>query len=129
MLVIIFILAISAILFFPELDAESFATRSTTPIPSTTKTRHEGSDGDKELLLQEQPDWRDGKKEDSGSAGDEVVLDTLPVIDIESESESESESGAGVDVDPISVDDEEEDPVVQNIEKLRLRLRDNYAVE
>jgi len=110
--VIIFVLAISAIFWFPDLDVGSFAPRSSTNNEELSiPIRQKGTGG--ELLLQDQVDWRGGKKEpvlvESGDEGADPWSDPLV-------------GGGGERLGA-------EDPLIKSIEKLRASLKDNYVVE
>lgn len=104
MLVIIFLLALSSILFFPDLDVGSFAPRSLRPTS-------DGAGGG-ELLLQDSNEntWR----------GKEPAL--VDPDDPESEEGGDLPAGYQLAL-------EADDPLIKRIEELRTKLADNYSVE
>lgn len=93
----LFIIAVTSILFFPELDIASFSPRT---LAENAQNRG------KELLLQDQTDWRPKEPEP-----------VEPDLEIELFGSGEQEK-----LHP-------DDPLIKSIEKLRRGLADNYKVE
>lgn len=103
MLVIIFVLAVSFILFFPGIDTGSF-TPGTSSRSFASETRGAAQGG--ELLLQDSNGWR---------AEEPALVDP----------EAEDEEEAGAYQPALEVDD----PLIKRIADLRTKLSENYLVE